>query len=233
MLSLDDLVIYLNDEIPKNKERCHSCSKSNCKLNFQYSSTDALYVLTPLNSIELYFIEFKAMDILSEIEVIPDVERGINDLIGNLNEIEDDLILKNKISEHIGHEIDIDKIKKLLKKSKIAAKKSKKILLYLKAFESLNCIIPWSYNVYCQNRGARCDMDAFRTFLVDCKKEYIIIQKSREHPSHHRHKELALKYYNCKQNPYDIQRLSPYPFNNIKIRNGSEFNSFIEEISRP
>ncbi|MCZ3367062.1 MULTISPECIES: hypothetical protein [Methanobacterium] len=231
MLSLDDIVLYLKEEIPKKKEKCHDCLKSGCNLNFQYSSADALYVLSPNGTIELYFIEFKKMDIMND-KIIPDIEMGLDKLIENLKKIDEDTILINKIGEHLGHEIDIDNTKKLLKKSKKAARKSKKNLLYLKALESLYCIIPWSYKLYCQNKGIIPDVTKFKSFLAGCKKEYIIIQEScQKNPAHNRHKQYAIKF-SCKENPSGLQRLSPYPFNKVKIRNGTEFTSFINEISK-
>jgi len=231
MISLDDIVRRIKEEIPLIREKCTDCANASCKGSFHYSSTDAFYVIYPENDIELYFIEFKKMDIFDVTKLNAYTEINLDILIGYLETIGDDATLINEIEQCIGDTINIDRTIRLLKKSKKMSRKSFKNGLKLKPLESYHCIMPWIYKLYCHANDINSDLNEFISFLLNCKKEYIIVyENNRINRSNGRHHDYEM-YFSCRNNPFDLQRLSPYPFDGVKIRNPIQFTSFVERIS--
>lgn len=234
MICLDDVVKELIvEKVPDIKENCNDCISSKCGLNFQYSSTDALYVLFPNNSTELYFIEFKKKDVNNPATLTPYIEQFLSDLIENINEIAADMLLLNKICWHLGTEIDIRDMIKMLNKARKESQNAQKYLLKLKPLESLHCILQWVYRLYCFEKSITPNLNAFESFLLGCKKEYVIVYEEKGfNRTKARLKELR-SHHSCENNPYECHRLSPYPFDYVRTRNQEQFLNFITCINDP
>lgn len=233
MISLDDMVQEFVNKIPEIKEKCSDCVKTKCKLNFQYSSTDALYVLFPNDSIELYFIEFKKKDIRDPTTLTPYIDNFLVNFSNQVKKIAEDLVLINKINWHLGTEINVDYTIKMLKDAKDEARKSEKNSLKLKPLESLYCVLQWIYQLYCFENSIIPNSNAFESFLLGCKKEYIIVYEEAEANRSKAHLKELRMHHSCENNPFDCHRLSPHPFDNIKTRNQLQFLSFINCITNP
>lgn len=230
MYSLDDVVTCQNEKI-REKVVCGNCEGSECNLNFQHASADAFHVYFSEDSVELYFIEFKKKDIFDTNALTYGLEETINNLIEEFEAVLNDPTKISQIEPFFGDEEKLQKDIKALKRSKKETKKYHTSSLKLKALESLLCIIPWSYEIYCHKHD---NLD-FKEFLLNCKKFYIIIcNKDRQAHSRNRSSDRVGVYRRtkrCENNPYDIQRLTHHPFNKILIRNPVQFKRLINEIS--
>ncbi|MDG3546607.1 hypothetical protein [Methanobacterium formicicum] len=240
---MDEIVRkILSQEIPYSKEKCPVCPQhvdDRCLYNFKHSSTDALYVHYSGESIDLYFIEFKKEDLFNQFtKLIPEMEELFINLRKYLSKISKNPMTIAELESCLDIQIDEDSINEsrdLLKESKSLVKKPCKDSLRLKPLESLFCIMPWVYKLYCENTSKTPNLENFQSFLLECKKHYIVIHEiQRPNPNSGRCAEYAVNH-SCRNNeiPYEIQRLSPYPFFNINFLNGADFNNFIDGISNP
>lgn len=229
MLSLDNISLKLNEKIPLLKDNCSDCERDECKIGFEHASTDALYVISPSNSLELYFIEFKKKDIFDDSLLSRHTEENISILLDKFKNI-DLNHLNSGIESTFGNSNEIEDHIKYLKKSITEIRSAHSHLIKLKSLESLFCILPWLYKLYCHRNKIDCDMDGFKTFLSSCKKEYIVVyEDTKKNISNNRHEMYKLNF-DCKNENHNIQRMSPYPFDKIRLRNPDQFTSFVKAI---
>jgi hypothetical protein len=232
MICLDALVKdILIEKIIDIKSDCSDCHNSKCKLNFQHSSTDALYVLLPSDSVELYFIEFKKKDLNDPSTLTPRIERFLLQHSEFIKRIAENELLLTKINWQIGTDINIGKTIEMLKETRDEARKSEKCSLRLKPFESLYCILQWAYQLYCNENSITPDPKSFESFLLNCKKEYIIVHEESGANINNAHLKELRMHHSCENDYFACHRLSPHPFNKIRTRNQFQFLSFINHIT--
>lgn len=233
MLSLDKITEILVDEIPKEKKLCEGCDKSKCKVNYRFTSADALYIVCLNNEIKLYFIEFKNIDTTKVEQLLDtDIEKSLSTLFEFLCKIRDDSTVRNKVGDSFDTDIDevsvINSIK-YLKKARKKARNSYQLRLNLKPMESLYSDLPWIYQLYCKDKGITLNIDSFKSYLLNCKKEYVIIDEVDHYNRSHKPHTQRISNRSC-QKMYS-KRLMPHPFDKVIVRTKSEFRGFFDQIT--
>jgi len=223
LLSLDKVTSILKEKYPLVKPKCDYCIVSNDEhcvcTSLENLSTDGLYInLINGHLPELYFVEFKKWDIYNPDNSYGKTLKSINELL-------------NDIDMEITDLSYLEKIKQTLIESKKKIRSENRLKIILKSFESLFCVLPNLYEIYCVENNVVGDVQDFKSFISKCPIEYIIVYEQVEEDLSE-HIERVRMESSCENNLFQLQRYRPHPFNEVRMFGVEEdFINFIKDIS--
>ena len=227
MICLDDIVDeYTSIKIPADRYKCHDdCLNTNrikCKAEFNHMSADGLLIYFNNNRGYINLFEFKKIDIYKPNEISDSKIRKLDNFC---NEIKG--IIRNECSDE-----QYLSYKKNIKKIKSEVVKKHKDIVKLKAYESVHCVLPYIYKLYCLDNHMDVDVNSFKEFLINSEINFHLVYNffGFDHPNKSRNRKNKKKVKIC-NDAYNIQRIRDFTFNNVTIVPGKiEFETVVSEI---
>jgi len=207
LLSIDDIVSKCTSKrIPSSRKKCEGCPKRKCKLTFHHTSTDALYVNFHDDYCHFFLLEFKKYNIKDKEEISGDEIRKLlefQEFIKGTEFFDDYMTISEKA------------IKKLRDKEKDKIK--------LKAYETVNSIIPHMFIEYCIKLEKDYDISELKSFLLNCRFSFYLVYnyfgfEEEDHPNNKtRNRKHVNKSRKCTKDIFNIQRIRDFNFNDVDI----------------